>query len=363
MLLKYYINKNPFYVKFSKKIDQTLIKTIEKEKSDKKLLIIYDKNISYKILSQIKSSLKISGCKIYYFPTDGSKRKKNISYLIKIIDFMLDKKFTKASILLSVGGGVIGDMSALASNLYFRGLNYFHIPTTMTAIVDSAIGGKTAINHKGFINAIGSYYHPKYVFIFHEIIKLIPEREYIAGMPEIIKCGILKDHSIINLVKKNYKKILSRNYEILRSICLKVLKVKIYYFKDDVYEKYLRLFLNFGHTFAHAIEISTDSQKKDFFRHGEAVGLGMLCEIFYSSYKNKKFKELYSLLKLFKLPTSISEKSFSSKLKINIFNNLYKDKKRISKHPRYIKITKNRNQISELDDSEKILETIDMIID
>jgi 3-dehydroquinate synthetase len=363
MLLKYYINKNPFYVKFSKKIDQILIKTIEKVKSDKKLLIIYDKNISFEILSQIKNSLKISGCKIYYFSMDGSKKNKNIHYLIKIIDFMLVKKFTKASILLSVGGGVIGDMSALAGNLYFRGLNYFHIPTTMTAIVDSSIGGKTAINHKGFINAIGSYYHPKYVFIFHEIIKLIPDREYIAGMPEIIKCGILKDQSILKLVKKNYNKIISRNYKTLMSICLKVLKVKIYYFKDDIHEKYFRLFLNFGHTFAHAIEISTDSQKKDYFRHGEAVGLGMLCEIFYSSNKNEKFKELYSLLKLFKLPTSIPAKKFPSKLKINIFNNLYKDKKRISKHPRYIKIKNGINRISELDDSEKILETIDMIVD
>ena len=201
----------------------------------------------------------------------GQKKNKNIKYLMLILEFMLKKKFTKSSILFSIGGGVVGDISALAASLYYRGLNYLHIPTTMTAIVDSAIGGKTGINHKKFINAIGNYYHPKHVFIIHEIIKNLPEREFLAGIPEIIKCGLLKDKSILDSLNKNKNKILSRDFATIANLCVKTLKCKIFFFRKDVRENHDRLFLNFGHTFGHSIEISTDKKNKDFFRHGEAA--------------------------------------------------------------------------------------------
>ena len=113
--------------------------------------------------------------------------------------------FTKKSIIISFGGGVIGDVSALASSLYLRGLNYICIPTTMTAIVDSSIGGKTAINYKGITNSIGTYYHPRLVFILESIIKSLPEREFLAGIAEIIKCGVIGDKKILNLLKTSQR--------------------------------------------------------------------------------------------------------------------------------------------------------------
>lgn len=105
---------------------------------------------------------------------------------------MIEKNLTKKSILISFGGGVLGDVAALAASLYLRGLIYFHIPSTMTAIVDSCIGGKTAINYKNIINSLGNYYHSKNVFIYHNVIKHLPNREFLSGISEVIKCGVIK---------------------------------------------------------------------------------------------------------------------------------------------------------------------------
>ena len=112
--------------------------------------------------------------------------------MFRILDILINYKFTKKSVIVSFGGGVVGDVSALASSLYLRGMIYFCIPTTMTSMIDSSIGGKTGINYKGVINSIGNYHHPKSVFILEDVINEIPEREYFAGFAEIIKCGLIE---------------------------------------------------------------------------------------------------------------------------------------------------------------------------
>ena len=115
---------------------------------------------------------------------------------------MLDNKFTKKSIVISLGGGVIGDLAALAARVYITEELYFSIPTTMTSIIDSCIGGKTGINYKNIINSLGNYYQPHSVFIYNEIIKYIPQREFIAGIPEIIKCGLIKKIVLLKFYKR-----------------------------------------------------------------------------------------------------------------------------------------------------------------
>jgi 3-dehydroquinate synthase len=124
----------------------------------------------------------------------------------------------------------------------------------MTAIIDSCIGGKTAINYNNIINSVGTYYHPKSVFIFKNIIDNLPEREFLAGIPEIIKCGLIKKSNILKDLKKNHLDIKKRDFKLLKKIIYETLKVKIFFFKNDIYEKNTRLNLNFGHTFGHAME-------------------------------------------------------------------------------------------------------------
>ena len=155
---------------------------LDKINSDKNILLIYDDKINPKILKNIFHELKLSGCKVFSLKSAGSKKNKNERFLFDILNFLIKNKFTKKSVVISFGGGVIGDVAALASSLYLRGTIYFSIPSTMTAIVDSSIGGKTGINYKGIINSLGTYYHPKNVFILEEIISSLPQREFIAGL-------------------------------------------------------------------------------------------------------------------------------------------------------------------------------------
>tara|TARA_S200000501_G_C20823512_1_gene743933 strand:+ start:36 stop:749 length:714 start_codon:yes stop_codon:yes gene_type:complete len=236
----------------------------------------------------------------------------------------------------------------------------------MTAIVDSCIGGKTGINYKNIINSLGSYYHPRTVFISKNVINLIPKREFLAGIPEIIKSGIIDNNIITKMLINNKKKCLSRDFSFMSKLIYLTLKTKIKFFKNDVYENSRRLNLNFGHTFAHAIEMSIKTKYKDIIRHGEAVGIGMLCEIYYCEGKSKKFKFLFNLLKQYNLPTDLkifSKNYKKQKAKKEIFKNIFLDKKRIGKYPRIIKILKlGKSKIVEMKNNQKIKKTINDII-
>lgn len=334
--------------------------------SDKKMLVIIDKNLSHKFTKYFVNDLKQTDFEIFFLKVEGNKKNKNEKLLFKIINKLIEKKFTKRSVVISCGGGVIGDVSALAASLYLRGLIYFHVPTTMTAIVDSCIGGKTGINYKNIINSMGSYYHPRTVFISKNIINLIPNREFLAGLPEIIKSGVIDNNNIIKMLIDNNKKYLSRKFDYMSKLIRLTLKTKIKFFKNDIYENSKRLNLNFGHTFAHAIEMAVKKKNRDIIRHGEAVGIGMLCEIYYFQGRSKLFNFLFNLLSLYNLPTSL--KNFTKKnekkvLRSKIFKNIFLDKKRVSKYPRIIKILKlGSSEIIEMKDNKKIKKTIDDVI-
>ena len=364
MELNYKTERSENKIYITRNIYKALISDLNKLDSDKKILFIYDKNIHEKIIKKIIQSLKTSGCKLFLLPLEGNKMNKNEKSLFKIIDFLVEEKFTKNSVILTCSGGVIGDMSALASGLYLRGLIYLHIPTTITSIVDSCIGGKTAINYRGIINSVGSYYHAKSVYISEEIINEMPKKEFLSGIPEIIKCSLIRNQKILNLLTKDKDKLLKRDFKVISKLCYETLKIKISLFKNDIYEKNTRLFLNFGHTFAHAIEMATDKLiKKDYLRHGEAVGLGILCEIFYSNKKkNKDYFFVSNLLSEYNLPNKIvlkKESNIKQKIHDEIYRCVFLDKKKIRKNPRYISLRKlGKPKVSEIDDYNLLNETI-----
>jgi len=334
--------------------------------SDKKMLLVIDKSVNKQIIKNIYKDLSVSDFDIKLLMVEGSKNNKNEKLLFKIINKCIENKFTKKSLILSCGGGVIGDVCALASSLYLRGLIYFHIPTTMTAIVDSCIGGKTGINYKRIINSIGTYYHPKSVFISKNIINLIPNREFYSGFSEIIKSGCLDNNLIFRMLKNNRNRLIRRDFIYMSKLINLTLNTKIKFFKNDIYENSKRLKLNFGHTFAHAIEMALKSNGEDVIRHGEAVGIGMLCEIFYSEGKSKKFFFIKDLLKKYKLPINIKKYLNYKKndiTKHRIYKNIFLDKKRINNFPRCIKIRKfGSSEIIEMRNNNRIFQTIEKVI-
>jgi 3-dehydroquinate synthetase len=366
MLIKYKIGKEEYRVTFcTDKEEPTIAKDLSRLYSDKKILLIIDKKVNSNIISNLIKDLKISTPNLEFLMVDGEKRNKNYKLLFSIINRLILKKFTKKSVIISCGGGVVGDVSALAASLYLRGLIYFHIPTTMTAIVDSCIGGKTGINYKNIINSVGNYYHPLNVYISKNIINHIPEREFLAGIPEIIKCGLINNKKILAMLINNKKSYIIRNFEFLSKIIKLTLETKIKFFRNDIYEKNKRLNLNFGHTFAHAIEMSLDN-KREIIRHGEAVGIGLLCEIYYYSGKNKNFMITKKILHKYNLPVNIrkfTQIKYSKLIQNKIYNNIFLDKKKINQYPRYIKLLNTeKTKISELRDFKKIIDTIQNVI-
>ena len=218
----------------------------------------------------------------------------------------------------------------------------------MTAIVDSCIGGKTGINHKGIINSFGNYYHPKRVYISQKIIEELPEREYFSGFAEIIKCGLIGNRNIIRILQKDNFLFKRKKINTISKVILETLKTKIKFFKDDVREQNQRLILNFGHTFAHAIEMATDKHfKNDYLSHGEAVGLGMLCEIMMSQNTNRKnnsnnvYYMTKQLLKKYNLPTKLKiPNKLNRKIHSGIYEGVFLDKKIKNKYPRFISLKK-----------------------
>ena len=347
----------------------TIAKDLKKFNFDRKLILVLDRRISKKVTKYLIHDLKISFSNLVILKISGNKTNKNTKTLFKILNTLFKEEFTKKSVLISCGGGVIGDVSGLASSLYLRGLIHFHIPTTMTAIIDSCLGGKTGVNYRGIINSLGTYYHPKKVYISKNVIKLIPDREYLAGIPEIIKCGLIDNIKILKALNQK-DKIISRDFKYISQIIKSTLETKIKYFKNDVTENNKRLNLNFGHTFAHAIEMSLDSlNKTDSLRHGEAVGIGILCEIFYKNGKNNSYNLVEKLLKLYKLPTNlkniINKKNIKNlkNLKEKIFKNIFLDKKKINNYPRYVNLVSvGKSKITEMKDFKRIKETINQII-
>ena len=376
MLLKYKVNNKNHNIifcpdreslKIKKKANSytQIAKDLKSNYNDGKIVLIFDKRINHKIIRYLIHDLRISFKDIQIISFQGSKKNKNINQLLKIINFLIKYKFSKKSVLISCGGGVIGDICGLATSLYLRGMTHYHIPTTMTAIVDSCIGGKTGINYKGIINSIGNYYHADNVYISKNIIKFIPNREYISGIPEILKCGLINNQKIIELLKDK-KKILNRDFKFISKLIRLTLATKIKFFKKDVEEKKERLKLNFGHTFAHAIEMALESKNSEIIRHGEAVAIGLLCEIYYAGGVNKQFQTVKEILKIYKIPNNLN--SYKKKISIiflkrKIFENIFLDKKKIGKYPRYIHLSNiGKSKISDMRNNLKIEETIKKVI-
>lgn len=222
--------------------------------------------------------------KILNFPNkfvlkDGEKEK-NFKNLQKILDRASQLKLTRKSSIVAIGGGVVGDLAGFAASVYMRGINFIQIPTTLLACVDSSVGGKTAIDTKFGKNLIGSFYQPKAVFINPNFLKTLDERQYKTGLGEVLKysfieksCKCEEDLNLSNFLGEKFEEITTRNEKTLSQLIEICLKLKISVVEKDEKESGLRQILNFGHTYAHAVEKITNYRK---FTHGEAVVEGIL---------------------------------------------------------------------------------------
>ncbi len=240
--------------------------------NSKKIALIFDKNVPKKYKFHLQKKLKnYNLLTLTFVPSEKTKSIKSVNFFL---EKLLDKNFNRSDLIISVGGGITGDTLGFVASVYKRGINFINIPTTLLAQVDSAIGGKTGVNSSQGKNLIGTFYQPKLVICDTSFLDSLPRREMVCGYAEILKHGIIKDQKFFNWLKKNTKYIFAKKSKELEYAIKKSCQIKMYFVNRDANEKGLRMALNFGHTFAHAIEAKNDYSKK--ITHGEAVLAGII---------------------------------------------------------------------------------------
>ena len=261
----------------------------------KNIACIIDKKIPSKFRFFLKKKLK--NYNILFLPFSANEKNKTINSINYYLKILLSRNFNRSDLLISVGGGITGDVTGFVASIFKRGINFVNIPTTLLAQVDSAIGGKTGVNSNYGKNLIGSFYQPKLVISDTNFINSLPKKEMICGYAEILKHSIIKDKKFFNWLKSNTKFVLQKRAKQLSYAIKKSCKIKMYFVNKDVNEKNLRMILNFGHTFAHAIEVKSNYSKK--ITHGEAVLSGIILAARLSVARkicsNKILNEIYDI--------------------------------------------------------------------
>ncbi len=238
----------------------------------KKIALIIDKGVPLKFKKIILNNL--SKYELINLEFNSSEKVKSLNTVNKLLEKLLSKNLNRSDLIIGIGGGITGDLTGFVASIYKRGINFVNIPTTLLSQVDAAIGGKTGVNSLFGKNLIGSFSQPKLVISDISFLKSLKKREMVCGYAEILKHSLIKDKIFFNWLKKNTKDIFLKNEKKLIYAIKKSCKIKLFFVNKDVNEKKLRMILNFGHTFAHAIEVKNNYSKN--ITHGEAVLAGII---------------------------------------------------------------------------------------
>lgn len=275
------------------------------DQNTKKYCLPIFKNITYKIIE-----------------INAGEKYKNIETCQKVWEQLFQYKADRHSLLVNLGGGVIGDLGGFVASTYKRGIDFVQIPTTLLAMADASIGGKLGVDYNELKNVIGLFNQPKKIFIHPDFLKTLSKDQILSGFAEIIKCGLIADSNLFGKIEqvKSIKEIIKKEKIIAQAI-----KIKQTIVKQDPLEVGIRKSLNFGHTIGHAIESHFLKQKKELL-HGYAVAVGMVCEAYLSHAKiGLKQKELDIIVAMiFKLyPKTVFLKNEYS----GLISLMYQDKK------------------------------------
>jgi 3-dehydroquinate synthase len=207
---------------------------------------------------------------------EDGERYKNLNTVARLLDAFVKANADRSTVVIAAGGGVIGDLVGFAAATFLRGLPIVHVPTTLLAQVDSAIGGKTGVNHPLGKNLIGAFHAPTLVVADPIVLDTLPRREFRAGLYEVIKYGVIADPSLLDRIRDTLPAIFARDAEAVAPLVAASCRIKADVVSADERESGLRRILNFGHTVGHALEAATKYKR---FRHGEAIGYGMLAAL------------------------------------------------------------------------------------
>ena len=316
--LKVDLSRNPYSIIVGKSCYSNLIQEIKKLGLYKNLLIAADKNVFHFWEEYIKKPLIDYENKIEFYILNPGEKSKSYVELNKIYSFLLNKNFGRDTLIISIGGGVTGDLLGYTASTFMRGVQVIHIPTTLLAAVDSSIGGKTGINFNNKKNMVGTFYQPNLVMIDTNFVSTLPEKELTSGIGEIIKYAFLLNTDFFDYVNENLEKLYNGNERVIEEVIVRSASIKSVVVSQDEKETGLRKILNLGHTFAHAIESDLNFRIK----HGEAVIAGIICALYLSNkigiLKKDMMRDYLSLPLRVKLPHNL--KNLSEQNMVNIMH-------------------------------------------
>ena len=279
---------------FADELDQILLKY-----KDVQVAIITDSNLKKKYAKQL-SSFKQENFHLFAFP--AGEKQKNIDTKIAIEKFLFQNNFDRNSVLIALGGGVVGDIVGYVASTFLRGIKYYQIPTSVISVVDSSVGGKTGINNQFGKNLIGAFYHPQKVVIDIDFLKTLPQDEYLSGLAEVLKYAFIDSRQFYFYLRKNKEIILNRDPVALFHLIKTSVLIKSKVVGKDEKEGGYRRILNFGHTVGHALENLSHYQLK----HGYGVSIGMAAEAYMSMHldylSEKEYLDIIDLIKSYGLP-------------------------------------------------------------
>ncbi len=318
---------------------------INKHKLFGNIFIIIDENVLSLHTEKIEKFISGIDRKTYLYSINAAERNKSADQLSDIYSALIENGFGRDTLIIAIGGGITGDIAAYAASTYTRGVEIVHVPTTLLAMVDSSIGGKTGINFKSTKNIIGTFYQPEFVLIDTGFLGTLPEEEILCGFGEVLKYSLLIGNDFLSFVSKNQNKILNLDPEKLLKVISVCVKFKSGIVEKDETEKLgLRKILNLGHTFAHAIEIEQNHRIK----HGQAVIIGLVCALHLSNklgiLENTFYKKYLSLL--LKSAGKVQIKIFYP---MKIYEIMKRDKKSIQDGIRFVLLKKAGNLIIDVE--------------
>ena len=318
------INVNKKYNIYIEQNFSNLVKFLDKNNiKSKNIVIITDDNVASYYLKDIEN-LFINYNVFKYILKPGEETK-SLNEIYNIYEFLLNNNIDRKSLIIALGGGVVGDIAGFVASTYMRGIKYIQIPTTLLAQVDSSIGGKTGVDFLNKKNIIGSFYNPSLVYINISTLSTLPKVHFENGLAEVIKHAYILDKDYLDFIIHNKEKIKNQNKDTLKNIIYKSCKIKSNIVSIDEKEKGIREILNFGHTFGHAIETESNFS----ILHGQGVSIGIIASM-YISYKQNLIqeKDLLNAKNLFKYFNIYDKKSFNIE---NIYKNMIYDKKNENK--------------------------------
>lgn len=270
------------------------------------ICIVTDSNVSKFYLGAVKDIFSKTDSKVVSFTFNAGEENKNLQTVQDLYEFLIENKFTRNSLLVALGGGVVGDLTGFSASTYLRGIDFIQIPTTLLSQVDSSVGGKTGVDFNKYKNMVGAFYMPKLVYMNLSTILTLDDDNFACGMGEVIKSALIADKEFYQWLKENITQLSGKDFKALEYAVYKCCQIKGHVVEVDPKEKGIRAYLNYGHTLGHAIEKLCNFS----LGHGQCVGLGIVC----ASYLSKKLgylsdielDDIIDTIKAYSLPINIT---------------------------------------------------------